>query len=135
MARFLDYFKPHLSVRSTIKATKETVKEREDVADGDKNPHESGLPGETVNKQSKVGPQKHRIETHFQPAIVNVYDGLNSDYTHLPGPLLRQYGQAPVAANECYDAMNLAKAFFRDVYGWDSLDDTNIPLVATVHHG
>lgn len=127
-----------LSVRSTIEASKETVKEREDVADGDKNPHEPDLPGETSNKQSKAGPQRHRIETHFQSAIVNVYDGLNSDYTHLPGPLLRQYGQGPVAdgmANECYDAMNLAQAFFRDVYGWDSLDDKNIPLVATVHYG
>ncbi|KAI4185304.1 MAG: hypothetical protein LQ346_005932 [Caloplaca aetnensis] len=82
--------------------------------------------------------QKYLVGTHFQSATVNVYSGLNSDYTRLPGPLLRGHGQAPVAdgmANECYDAMNAAQNFFRDVCGWDSLEDKNLPLVGTVHYG
>ena len=42
---------------------------------------------------------------------------------------------ADKVANECYDAMNYVQTFFRDIYGWDSLDDKNMPLVATVHAG
>lgn len=126
------------SVRSTIEASKETVKERQDVGDGDANPHEPSLPDPDARKLRIPGPQKHRFEKKSQGATVDIYDGRNSDYTPLPGPILRKNGQAPVEdqiANSCYDTMNKAQTFFRDVYGWDSLDDKNMPLVATVHYG
>lgn len=117
-----------LSLRATIEASKETLKEREEVADHEKNPHEPKLPELQKSEDEPQGPC----------ATVDIHDGLNSDYTELPGPLRRKYGQAPVsdaAVNSCYDVMNKTQTFFRNVYGWDSIDDKNVAMIATVHFG
>lgn len=127
-----------LSLRSTIAASKETVKEREEVADKQRNPHEPNLPTSDNSKVRKPKSMKSKDEPRMGCAKVDVYDGLNSDYSVLPGKPLRKYQEPPISdeiANACYDCMNKAQSFFRDVYGWDSIDDKNVDLIATVHHG
>ncbi|KAI4187258.1 MAG: hypothetical protein L6R41_002932 [Letrouitia leprolyta] len=126
-----------LSLRSTIAASKEAGKEREDVADKDKNPHEPDLPKTNDAKLIKSLPPEGKLVSK-ETSEVYIYSGLNSDYVYLPGQPLRGNNQPAIedkVANICYDAMGKADQFFREVYGWKSIDDKNYPLVATVHYG
>ena len=125
-----------LSVRASIAASKEAGKEREIVGDSEKNPHEPNLPSSNRAQSSEV-----QVSAECPTkgcATLDIYSGMNSDYIHLPGTPLRSNDQGPVddqIANDCFEAMNKAQSFFRDVYGWDSLDDKNVGLVGTVHYG
>lgn len=131
------------SLQATIDAgNKEAVKEREDVGDEDKNPHEPDLPPDPEDeKYPRPGPRKQRYDFHSsdQPAPIYLYDAKNDPFVdRLPGTLVRQSGQAPVAdkaVNACYDSLEKAETFFREVYGWKSYDDKNSKIVATVHYG
>ncbi|MEV8095469.1 M4 family metallopeptidase [Kitasatospora sp. NPDC085879] len=56
----------------------------------------------------------------------------------LPGRTVRTEGGGPVAddsANRAYDGLGATFALFREVYGRASIDDTWLPLDATVHFG
>ena len=129
------------SLQETIEVgCEEAGKEREEVGDKDKNPHEPNLPDPEDEKTLRPGPRHEKYEIQSgKCAQVYICHGQGSeDIRTLPGPLLRRYGQSPIKdaiANKCYDTMNKAQEFFRDVYGWDSYDDKNSPLVATVHYG
>ncbi|MGA9872512.1 MAG: M4 family metallopeptidase [Rhodococcus sp. (in: high G+C Gram-positive bacteria)] len=55
----------------------------------------------------------------------------------LPGVLVRGEGgpaTGDAAADEAYDGLGVTFAFFRDVYGRNSLDGNGLPLVASVHY-
>ncbi|KAI4178997.1 MAG: hypothetical protein L6R41_008095, partial [Letrouitia leprolyta] len=131
------------SLQETIDAgNKEAVKEREDIGDADKNPHEPDLPADPADEKfPRPGPRKERYDvwSSKQPAPVFICNGQGSDdVDRLPGVLVRQLGQPPVKdkmVNECYDAINKAQTFFREVYRWNSYDDKNSQLIGTVHHG
>jgi Zn-dependent metalloprotease len=60
----------------------------------------------------------------------------NSTQT-LPGDLIRAEGAPPVqgdvAANEAYDGLGATFDFYHEVYDRNSIDDSGLPLVATVH--
>jgi hypothetical protein len=56
----------------------------------------------------------------------------------LPGKLVRNEGQPPTgdaAADQVYDALGTTYGFFREVFGRNSIDDSGVPLSATVHYG
>ena len=129
-------------INETIKiGNQEASNEREDVGDKDKNPHEPNIPTVLVDKESlRPGPPKAPYEkSRVDCAPVDIYDALHSeDLGQLPGKPARSYHEAPVndkEVNSCYDAMNKAQEFFRENYGWDSVDDDNHPIVGTVHYG
>ncbi|MBK8024760.1 MAG: M4 family metallopeptidase [Chloroflexi bacterium] len=55
----------------------------------------------------------------------------------LPGQRVRTEGRPPTgdpAVDEAYDGLGLAYRFFREVFGRYSVDDCDLPLVATVHY-
>lgn len=56
----------------------------------------------------------------------------------LPGTTVRSEGEPAVddsAVNEAYDGLGHTDALFREVYSRASMDDCNLPLLATVHYG
>lgn len=56
----------------------------------------------------------------------------------LPGDVVRQEGQGPVAdvaVNEAYDGLGDTYDFFADIFDRNSIDDEGMPLDATVHFG
>ncbi|KAL8770538.1 MAG: hypothetical protein Q9209_003794 [Squamulea sp. 1 TL-2023] len=116
------------SVKSTIDASETTDKERQDVGDSDKNPHEPDLP----EPESKGVPEPAYIAT------VNIFDGKNSPYAKLPSPFVRRTGQPPVddyAVDSCYEHLTKARDFFRFNFGWKSINDKEMPIWATVRYG
>ncbi|KAL9595983.1 MAG: hypothetical protein Q9219_006106 [cf. Caloplaca sp. 3 TL-2023] len=129
-------------VQETIEfGNEEATKEREDVGEKDKNPHEPNLPPDLVDeKRPRPGPPKALYEKQSMDcASVSIYDGQHlKEPAELPGALRRRYGEPAVddkTVNVCYDAVNKAQEFFRNNYGWDSVDDKNHPIVGTVHFG
>ncbi|MCI9889602.1 M4 family metallopeptidase [Micrococcales bacterium 31B] len=64
-----------------------------------------------------------------------IYDAKNGE--DLPGDEVRAEGDGALddtAANQAYDGLGDTYALFNDVYGWSSMDDKNLPLLATVHY-
>lgn len=60
----------------------------------------------------------------------------NSD--PLPGSLVRQEGDRPIAddaANEAYDHSGAVYDFYQQIFGRDSLDDAGVPLRSSIHVG
>ncbi|KAL8951298.1 MAG: hypothetical protein Q9222_002720 [Ikaeria aurantiellina] len=116
------------SVRSTIRESETTDKERQEVGDSDKNPHEPDLPdpeGEPTPKSDYAAP-------------IDIFDSKNSPYATLPGPHVRRYGRLAVddnAVDTCYDFVTTAREFFRVNFGWKSIDDKEMPIRATVRYG
>lgn len=56
----------------------------------------------------------------------------------LPGKEVRSEGQAPgddQAVTEVYDSLGDTHTLYRDAYSRASIDDNNLPLLATVHYG
>lgn len=56
----------------------------------------------------------------------------------LPGEVVRQEGQGPVAdpvVNEAYDGLGATHQYYREAHQRDSIDDRGLPLEATVHYG
>jgi len=56
----------------------------------------------------------------------------------LPGKLIRAEGQGAsgdVAVDEAYDGLGATYDLYLDAYGRRSLDDADLPLLATVHYG
>ena len=67
-----------------------------------------------------------------------VYDAEHRGRLVLPGRLVRAEGDPPVAdaaVNEAYDGAGTTYAFYRDVYGRDSIDGEGMELVSSVHYG
>ncbi|KAL8810642.1 MAG: hypothetical protein Q9200_002412 [Gallowayella weberi] len=129
-------------VKNTISiGNEEATKEREDVGDEDSNPHEPNIPAAFIDEKIlRPGPPKAQYEKQSnESASVTIYHGREmKDNTKLPGDLLRPYLSEPVgdpAIDKCYDMMVIARDFYRDYFGWDSVDDKGKPLVATVHYG
>jgi Zn-dependent metalloprotease len=63
-----------------------------------------------------------------------IYDA--SDKTELPGKVVRNEGQAPVAddaVNEAYEGLGATFGFFAEVFRRNSIDDEGLHLDATVH--
>jgi Zn-dependent metalloprotease len=57
---------------------------------------------------------------------------------NLPGTLVRAEGQAPtgdVAVDEAYDGLGATFDFFAHIFDRNSIDDSGMPLDATVHFG
>jgi Zn-dependent metalloprotease len=57
---------------------------------------------------------------------------------NLPGDLVRSEGDAPIAdptANEVYDNLEIIDRFFKDVFGWEILDNDGKTLIVTIHYG
>ena len=70
--------------------------------------------------------EKHRT-------IYDTHTGQN-----LPGTIVRTEGSAPskdVAVNEAYDGLGATFDFYWDIYERNSIDDSGLPLNATVHFG
>ncbi len=70
------------------------------------------------------------------PLHRTVSDAQNSQ--RLPGVAVRSEGEAAVddaAVNQAYDGLGCTDALFREVYSRASIDDGNLPLLATVHYG
>ena len=101
-------------IRESIKETleignEEVTKERDDVGDGDKDPHRPDLPDPDVliEELPKLVLQMERYEKQSSSKCAEVYicHGQNcKDPAALPGPLLRRYHQALVndaTANGC----------------------------------
>jgi Zn-dependent metalloprotease len=56
----------------------------------------------------------------------------------LPGDVVRREGDPPtgdVAVDEAYDGLGATYALFADVFARASVDDADMPLLATVHYG
>lgn len=65
-----------------------------------------------------------------------IFDAENAET--LPGREVRREGDPAtddVAVNEAYDGLGSADALFRGVYSRASVDDRNLPFLATVHYG
>jgi Zn-dependent metalloprotease len=65
-----------------------------------------------------------------------IYNAGNTET--LPGAVIRVEGGAAVddaAVNEAYDGLGETHEFYRRVFSRASIDDSNLPLVATVHFG
>lgn len=65
-----------------------------------------------------------------------IYDTRNTQ--NLPGVIVRAEGAPPtkdVAVNEAYDGLGATFDFYWDVYQRNSIDDSGLPLNATVHFG
>ena len=72
-------------------------------------------------------------EGHKQRTI---YDAAHTQ--NLPGTIVRAEGAPPsadVAANEAYDGLGATYDFFWEAYERNSIDDSGLPLNATVHFG
>lgn len=70
------------------------------------------------------------------PKVRTIY---TANHSHdLPGTAIRTEGQAPTgdpAADEAYDGLGVTFDFFAEVFGRNSIDDSGMPLNATVHFG
>ncbi|MBC5763378.1 M4 family metallopeptidase [Ramlibacter sp. GTP1] len=65
-----------------------------------------------------------------------VYDVANGET--LPGKLVRKEGGKPAsdtAAEQAFDNAGIALAFFREVFGRNSVDGKGLPIVSAVHYG
>lgn len=74
----------------------------------------------------QAAPQKHRT----------IYTAKGSQV--LPGTPVRAEGQAPTndeAVNEAYEGLGITFDFFAEIFGRNSIDDSGMPLDATVHFG
>jgi Zn-dependent metalloprotease len=62
-----------------------------------------------------------------------------ADHTqNLPGTVVRAEGQAPTAdtaVNEAYDGLGATFDFYAEIFDRNSIDDSGMPLDATVHFG
>jgi Zn-dependent metalloprotease len=61
-----------------------------------------------------------------------------SGQEHVPGRLMRSEGTPPTgdaAVDEAYDAIGISHAFFREVFGRNSIDGKGMPIDAVVHYG
>ena len=70
------------------------------------------------------------------PLQRTVSDAENSQ--RLPGVLARSEGDpdvADVAVNQAYEGLGCTDALFREVFSRASMDNCNLPLLATVHYG
>jgi Zn-dependent metalloprotease len=86
-----------------------------------------------------------RYEAHYQPPATlararklrrSVYDVAGGDT--LPGRLVRtEDGKQArdAAANQAFDNAGVALAFWREVFGRNSVDGKGMPVVSTVHYG
>ena len=57
---------------------------------------------------------------------------------NLPGTLIRSEGQGPtgdIAADEAYEGLGATFDFFEQIFDRNSIDDSGMPLTATVHFG
>lgn len=66
----------------------------------------------------------------------SVYDVANEE--KLPGRLVRREGGRPAkdeAAEQAYDNVGVALAFYREVFQRNSIDGRGMPLVSTIHYG
>ncbi|KAL8778334.1 MAG: hypothetical protein Q9213_007464 [Squamulea squamosa] len=104
------------SVQSTIEASETTDKERQDVGDSDKNPHEPDLPepgGEGVPEPADIAILSFPVRSS-------------------------ETGQPPVndyEVDSCYAYLTKARDFYRSNFGWKSIDDKEMPINATVRYG
>jgi len=58
--------------------------------------------------------------------------------THLPGTRVRREGDDPAggpAADEAYDGLGATYKLYKEAFGRNSLDDSGLPLIATVRYG
>jgi len=65
-----------------------------------------------------------------------IYDARNTE--RLPGERVRGEGDpagSDSSVTEAYDGLGSTHELYRDVYGRASIDDHNLPLLATVHYG
>jgi len=78
-----------------------------------------------------------RPERGTKPLHRQVFDAQGQ--TRLPGALLRHEDGKPVhdnpAANQAYDNLGIALAFFSEVFGRDSADGAGMRIDASVHYG
>ncbi|HEV7812441.1 MAG TPA: M4 family metallopeptidase, partial [Leifsonia sp.] len=92
--------------------------------------------GETPPTAAPAPDREHRRGFAAEGPQRTVYDAGNAEA--LPGVAVRREGEGPVgdtAANEAYDGLGRIHELFRNVYGRASVDDENLPLLATVHYG
>ena len=83
-------------------------------------------PGKSEGIQGAGSPRRNRL----------IYTANNS--SNLPGTLIRGEGQGAsgdVAGDEAYDGLGATFDLYLDVYGRNSIDDTGMDLLGTVHFG
>jgi len=79
-----------------------------------------------------------RLVPQLEESRRTVYDAEHGGRLELPGRLVRAEHDPPVAdaaVNEAFDAAGTTYAFYRDVYGRDSIDGAGMELVSSVHYG
>ena len=88
-------------------------------------------------------PTRFAPRGHAAPAPMGTLQKQRTIYTannsqNLPGTVLRTEGQGPTGdttADEAYDGLGATFDFFAEIYDRNSIDDTGMPLDATVHFG
>lgn len=85
-----------------------------------------------------AAPEAARIEARAPEPTPDrsVHDA--QEGTRLPGVLVRSEGDPPAddeSVNEAYDGLGHTWQLLHEAYGWDSLDDEGLQLVASVHYG
>jgi Zn-dependent metalloprotease len=74
--------------------------------------------------------------TRSRKAARTVYDVAQGET--LPGKLVRTEGGKPArdpAAEQAFDNAGIALAFFREVFGRNSVDGKGLPIISAVHYG
>jgi hypothetical protein len=109
------------------------------VASGDAHVAEHArrtLVHDTVLRARPVHPGPRRAVTQAAVPHRTIHDAHHG--TALPGVVVLHEGDPPVpdeAVDEAYDGLGATWHLYHDVFGRDSVDGKNLPLVATVHYG
>jgi Zn-dependent metalloprotease len=95
---------------------------------------------ETGARQGLASPTGSRVtsspQSFCKPPNRTIFDARNRE--SLPGNLVRRETDDPTdddSVTEAYDGLGHTHALFRDAYARASIDDENLPLLATVHYG
>jgi hypothetical protein len=108
------------------------------VASGDAHVAEHArrtLVHDTVLRARPVHPGPRRAATGAAVPHRTIHDAHHR--TALPGAVVLHEGDAPVAdeaVGQAYDGLGATWHLYHDVFGRDSVDGNNLPLVATVHY-
>jgi Zn-dependent metalloprotease len=99
---------------------------------------EIDVPVRSIRRQprSPVVPPRTLAVRRLEPPNRTIFDARNRE--SLPGYLVRREADPPTAddsVTEAFDGLGHTHALYRDAYARASIDDDNLPLLATVHYG
>ena len=91
-----------------------------------------------ATQPTRFAPGRSALPAPLAPALKrrSIYTAGNTQ--NLPGTLVRAEGQVQVqdvVVNEAYDGLGATFDFFQEIFGRNSIDDSGLPLDATVHFG